>query len=227
MIRVILADDQELVRVGLTSLAERDGDIKVIAEASNGREAVELAEELLPDVILMDLSMPILGGVEATTLITASAGLASVHVLVLTTFDDDDDIFSAIRAGASGYLLKDISPADLRSAIRTVATGGSLLSPAVTARVMQAVARDAPAADASVINAELPTALTQRESEVFALIGQGLSNEEIATSLYLSPATARTYVSRLLTKLDVRDRAALIVLAYETGAVRPGSGRCQ
>lgn len=224
MIRVILADDQELVRVGLTSLAERDGDIQVIAEASNGREAVALAKELLPDVILMNLSMPILGGVEATAKITEQPELTDVRVLVLTTFDDDDDIFSAIRAGASGYLLKDVSPADLRSAIRTVAAGESLLAPAITARVMQAAARDIASENSAEPHAELPAVLTQRESEVFALIGRGLSNEEIATKLYLSPATARTYVSRLLAKLDVRDRAALIVLAYETGAVRPGGG---
>lgn len=215
-ITVLLADDQELVRAGLRALAERAGDIAVVGEAENGSVAVSQCRTLRPDVVLMDLSMPVMDGVEATTAIVADPQLAGTRVLVLTTFDDDDDVFAAIRAGASGYLLKDLSPDDLRAAIRTVASGDALLDPAITARVMRAAAGD------RVRAATLPFKLTDREAEVFALVGTGLSNAEIARELFLSPATARTYVSRLLTKLGARDRAALIVLAYETGAVRPG-----
>lgn len=215
MIEVLLADDQELVRAGLRVLVERDGDISVVGEAENGRAAVELARKLRPDLVLMDLSMPVLGGVDATRAIVEDPDLGDTRVLVLTTFDDDAEVFAAIRSGAAGYLLKDLSPIELRAAIRTVAAGGALLDPAVTARVMQA-------AIPSTAAAELPARLSERESEVLVLIGRGFSNEEIAGELYLSPATARTYVSRLLAKLGARDRAALIVLAYETGLVRPG-----
>lgn len=215
MIEVLLADDQELVRAGLRLLVERDGDISVIGEAENGREAVRLVRELSPDLVLMDLGMPDMGGVEATRLIAADPALGGTRVLVLTTFDDDADVFAAIRSGAAGYLLKDLSPTELRAAIRTVAAGGALLDPSVTERVMQA-------AIPSVGAAEPPDGLSERETEVLVLVGRGLSNEEIARELFLSPATARTYVSRLLAKLRARDRAALIVLAYETGLVRPG-----
>lgn len=215
MIEVLLADDQELVRAGLRMLVEHDGDISVVGEAENGQDAVRLARRLKPDLVLMDLSMPIMGGVEATRAIVADPGLGGTRVLVLTTFDDDADVFAAIRSGAAGYLLKDLSPTDLRAAIRTVAAGGALLDPTVTARVMRA-------AIPSTAATELPPGLSERETEVLALVGRGLSNEEIATELFLSPATARTYVSRLLAKLGARDRAALIVLSYETGLVRPG-----
>jgi DNA-binding NarL/FixJ family response regulator len=199
MIEVLLADDQELVRAGLRVLVEHDGDISVVGEAENGREAVALARELRPDLVLMDLSMPVMGGVEATRAIVEDPGPGGTRVLVLTTFDDDEEVFAAIRSGAAGYLLKDLS----------------LLDPSVTARVMQA-------AIPSTAAAELPAGLSEREVEVLVLVGRGLSNEEIAGELYLSPATARTYVSRLFAKLGARDRAALIVLAYETGLVRPG-----
>jgi DNA-binding NarL/FixJ family response regulator len=215
MIEVLLADDQELVRAGLRVLVEHDGDISVVGEAENGREAVALARELRPDLVLMDLSMPVMGGVEATRAIVEDPGPGGTRVLVLTTFDDDEEVFAAIRSGAAGYLLKDLSPTELRAAIRTVAAGGALLDPSVTARVMQA-------AIPSTAAAELPAGLSEREVEVLVLVGRGLSNEEIAGELYLSPATARTYVSRLFAKLGARDRAALIVLAYETGLVRPG-----
>lgn len=216
MIRMLIVDDQELVRAGLRALAERDGDVSVVGEAVDGAAGVELTRRLRPDVVLMDLRMPAMGGVEATRAIARTPELEAVRVLVLTTFDEDDEVLEAIRAGASGYLLKDVSPEDLRAAIRTVDRGESLLDPAVTAQVMRAAA----AGRGGV--RRLPAELTEREAEVFALVGRGLSNEEIAKELFLSAATARTYVSRLLAKLGMRDRAALIVLAYETGTVRPG-----
>ncbi len=217
MIRIVLVDDQELVRAGLRPLAQHDGDIEVVGEAGDGRAGVALVRDLRPDVVLMDVRMPRMDGLEATRAIVADPALKDVRVLVLTTFDEDEHVFAAIRAGASGYLLKDVSPAELRAAIRTVADGDSLLSPAVTATVMRAVAAGPPARDTGRL-----AGLTEREREVLEQVGRGLTNDEIARELYLSPATARTYVSRLLTKLDARDRAALVVLAYETGLVRPG-----
>ena len=218
MIRVVLVDDQELVRTGLRTLAERDGDIVVVGEAGTGRSGLSRVRELRPDVVLMDVRMPELDGLQATRQIVADPGLDGVRVLVLTTFDEDEHVFEAIRAGAAGYLLKDVSPTDLRQAIRTVAAGGSLLSPSVTRTVMRSLADRL---RATVDDAPLRE-LTEREREVLALVGRGLSNEEIARELFLSPATARTYVSRLLAKLGARDRARLVVLAYETGLVVPG-----
>jgi DNA-binding NarL/FixJ family response regulator len=217
VIRIVLVDDQELVRAGLRPLAQHDGDIEVVGEAGDGRAGLALVRELRPDVVLMDVRMPRMDGLEATRAVVADPDLKDVRVLVLTTFDEDEHVFAAIRAGASGYLLKDVSPADLRAAIRTVAAGESLLSPAVTATVMRAVATGPHPVDDGRL-----AALTEREREVLEQVGRGLTNDEIARELYLSPATARTYVSRLLTKLDARDRAALVVLAYETGLVRPG-----
>ncbi|UVI36877.1 response regulator [Brevibacterium spongiae] len=217
-IRVVLVDDQELVRAGLRPLAERDGDIIVIAEAADGRAGLSFVRELRPDIVLMDIRMPVMDGIEATGAIVSDAELDGVRVLMLTTFDEDENVFAAIRTGAAGYLLKDVSADDLRGAIRTVAAGDALLSPSVTAAVMRAVAEGGPsAADDRGLEG-----LTEREVEVLSGIGRGLTNDEIAAELFLSPATARTYVSRLLTRLDARDRAALIVLAYETGLVRPG-----
>lgn len=217
-IRVVIVDDQELVRAGLRPLAERDGDITVVAEATDGRSGLSHVRELRPDVVLMDIRMPVMDGIEATRAIVADGALNGVRVLMLTTFDEDENVFAAIRAGAAGYLLKDVSPDDLRAAIRTVAAGDALLSPSVTAAVMRAVAEGhSPDPDSHGLDE-----LTEREVEVLSGIGRGLTNDEIAAELFLSPATARTYVSRLLTRLDARDRAALIVLAYETGLVRPG-----
>ena len=218
MIRVVLVDDQELVRTGLRTLAERDGDIVVVGEAGTGRSGLSRVRELRPDVVLMDVRMPELDGLQATRQIVADPRLDGVRVLVLTTFDEDEHVFEAIRAGAAGYLLKDVSPTDLRQAIRTVAAGGSLLSPSVTRTVMRSLADRL---RATVDDTPLRD-LTEREREVLALVGRGLSNEEIARELFLSPATARTYVSRLLAKLGARDRARLVVLAYETGLVVPG-----
>ncbi|MBB3082648.1 response regulator [Geodermatophilus sabuli] len=218
MIRIVLVDDQELVRTGLRALAERDGDIAVVGEAGTGRSGLSRVRELRPDVVLMDVRMPELDGLQATRQIVADPDLDGVRVLVLTTFDEDEHVFEAIRAGAAGYLLKDVSPTDLRQAIRTVAAGGSLLSPSVTRTVMRSLAdRLRTTVDDTPLRE-----LTEREREVLALVGRGLSNEEIARELFLSPATARTYVSRLLAKLGVRDRARLVVLAYETGLVVPG-----
>jgi DNA-binding NarL/FixJ family response regulator len=218
VIRVVLVDDQEVVRTGLRALAERDGDITVVGEAGTGRAGLSRVRELHPEVVLMDIRMPEMDGLQATREIVADPRLDDVRVLVLTTFDEDELVLEAIRAGAAGYLLKDVSPTDLRSAIRVVAAGESLLSPAVTRTVLRSLAERL---QATVDDTPLQV-LTEREREVLALVGRGLSNEEIARELFLSPATARTYVSRLLTKLGARDRARLVVLAYETGLVVPG-----
>ena len=218
MIRIVVVDDQELVRTGLRALAERDEDITVVGEAGTGRAGLSRVRELRPDVVLMDVRMPELDGLQATRQIVADPRLDGVRVLVLTTFDEDEHVFEAIRAGAAGYLLKDVSPTDLRQAIRTVAAGGSLLSPSVTRTVMRSLADRL----RTTVDDRPLRELTEREREVLALVGRGLSNEEIARELFLSPATARTYVSRLLAKLGARDRARLVVLAYETGLVVPG-----
>ena len=219
MIRIALIDDQELVRTGLKSLAERDGDIEVVAEADNGATGIAAVKAHLPDVVLMDIRMPRMDGITATEAIVADPTLNDVKVVVLTTFDEDENVLAAIRAGAAGYLLKDIQPRDLREAIRTVAGGDALLSPAVTRKVMQSVASQ-PIRRAKP---QLPTDITAREREVLARVGLGESNAEIAAHLHISPATARTYVSRLLTKLAARDRPQLVVLCYESGLVHPGS----
>ncbi|MGY1822946.1 response regulator [Geodermatophilus sp. SYSU D00079] len=218
MIRIVLVDDQELVRTGLRTLAERDGDITVVGEAGTGRAGLARIRELRPDVVLMDVRMPEMDGLQATREIVADPRLRDVRVLVLTTFDEDEHVFEAVRAGAAGYLLKDVSPTDLRQGIRVVAAGESLLSPSVARTVLRSLADRLQAA---VDDTPLQV-LTEREREVLALVGRGRSNEEIARELFLSPATARTYVSRLLTKLDARDRSRLVVLAYETGLVVPG-----
>ncbi|MCV2489871.1 response regulator transcription factor [Geodermatophilus sp. YIM 151500] len=219
MIGIVLVDDQELVRTGLRALAERDGDIAVVGEAGTGRSGLSRVRELHPDVVLMDIRMPDMDGLQATREIVADPRLDDVRVLVLTTFDEDEHVFEAIRAGAAGYLLKDVSPTDLRQAIRVVADGGSLLAPSVTRTVMRTLADRL----RTTVDDRPLRELTEREREVLALVGRGLSNEEIARELFLSPATARTYVSRLLAKLGARDRARLVVLAYETGLVVPGS----
>jgi DNA-binding NarL/FixJ family response regulator len=219
VIRIVLVDDQELVRAGLRTLAERDGDITVVGEAGTGRAGLARIRELRPDVVLMDVRMPEMDGLQATREVVADPQLRDVRVLVLTTFDEDEHVFEAIRAGAAGYLLKDVSPTDLRQGIRVVAAGESLLSPSVTRTVLQSLADRLQAA----VDDTPLQALTERERQVLALVGRGLSNQEIAQELFLSPATARTYVSRLLTRLDARDRARLVVLAYETGLVIPGT----
>jgi DNA-binding NarL/FixJ family response regulator len=217
VIRVALVDDQHLMRAGLAALLDRADDITVVGEAEDGAAGVALVRAERPDVVLMDIRMPGVDGIEATRRIVTDEQLRGTRVVVLTTFDTDEHIFDAIRAGAAGFLLKNTQPAELRDAVRTVAAGEALLSPSVTRRVMAAVAAGRRTVDESRL-----TRLTERERELLAEVGAGRSNDEIAGRLFLSPATTRTYVSRLLTKLDARDRAQLVHIAYETGLVRPG-----
>jgi DNA-binding NarL/FixJ family response regulator len=215
-IRVVVADDQALVRGGFRVLVDSASDLEVVGEAENGRRAVDLVRELEPDVVLMDVRMPVMDGLAATE---AIAGLATrTRVLMLTTFDLDAYVFGALRAGASGFLLKDTPPADLLSGIRVVARGEALLAPSVTRHLIEEFVRR-PRVDQSPVP-EL-SGLTQRETEVLTLVARGSSNQEIGTALFVTPATAKTHVSRLLMKLGARDRAQLIVIAYETGLVRP------
>jgi DNA-binding NarL/FixJ family response regulator len=218
-VRVGVADDQPLIRTGLRTMIDHAPDLELAGEAGNGEEAVELARRHRPDVILMDVRMPVLDGIEATRRITADAGLAGVRVVVLTTFDLDDYVYAAIRAGASGFLLKDAPPEDVLEAVRVVARGDALLAPSVTRRLIAELAarpdEDRPAPPQLHM-------LTDRERDVLELVGRGLSNAEIGERLYVSPATAKTHVSHVMTKLHARDRAQLVVIAYESGLVRPG-----
>jgi DNA-binding NarL/FixJ family response regulator len=220
VIRVVVADDQALVRSGFTVLLKSAPDIEVVDEAGDGREAVDAVTRERPDVVLMDIRMPGIDGLEATRRITADERLADVRVLILTTFDHDEYVFEAIRAGASGFLLKDTLPDDLLAAVRVVAGGQALLAPSVTRRLLEEFVRR-PGAGPGSPPAWLDT-LTARETEVLAAVARGLSNAEIADALCMSPATAKTHVSRLLAKLQARDRAQLVVLAYEAGVVAPG-----
>ena len=218
MIRVLLADDQALLRSGLRALLDGEPDIAVVGEAADGAEAARLAAELEPDLVLMDIRMPQVDGLAATKSITADRRLADVRIVILTTFDLDEYVFEALRSGASGFLVKDTEPADLIRAVRTVAAGDSLLSPRATRSLIAEYATRAKPADLS------PSLdrLTDREREVMGHVAAGLSNDEIAERLYISPTTAKTHVSRAMTKLGARDRAQLVVYAYETGLVRPG-----
>jgi DNA-binding NarL/FixJ family response regulator len=218
VIRVLLADDQALVRGGFKALLDTRDDIEVVGEAVNGTEAVALTKTLRPDVVLMDIRMPDLDGLEATRQIAADPRLAAVRIVILTTFELDEYLFESLRNGASGFLVKDTEPADLVTAVRVVAGGDSLISPSMTRRL---VAEFASRAKQPRPPRELDV-LTEREREVMSLVAGGLTNDEIAERLYMSPATARTHVSRAMTKLGARDRTQLVVLAYETGLVRPG-----
>jgi DNA-binding NarL/FixJ family response regulator len=218
MIRTMLADDQGLVRSGLRALLDAREDIQVVAQAATGEQAVALARRFKPDVVLMDIRMPDLDGLEATRRIAADPELADVRVVILTTFALDEYLFDALRDGAVGFLVKDADPAELVGAVRAAARGDALVSPSMTRRLVAEFAdRASSPRDTSTLDA-----LTGREREVLALVAQGLTNEEIAERLILSPATARTHVGRLFAKLDARNRAQLVVLAYETGLVRPG-----
>ena len=217
MIRILLADDQSLIRSGIRSLLDAEDDIEVVAEAADGRQAVTLAAEHRPDIVLMDIQMPVLDGIEATRQIVADERLTEVRVVILTNFGLDEYIFRALRAGAAGFLLKETEPAGLLEALQVVMRGDSLLSPAITRRLIsEFVARPPDAVAATGMET-----LTNREREVVALVAHGMSNDEIAGAMVLSPATAKTHVSRAMIKLGARDRAQLVVFAYQTGMVAP------
>jgi DNA-binding NarL/FixJ family response regulator len=218
-IRVAFADDQSLVRDGFRAQLGLAPDLELVGEASNGSDAVAVARRERPDVLLMDVRMPVMDGIEATRQITSDDRADGVRVIILTTFDLDDYVYSALRAGASGFLLKDCLPEELFAAIRLVAAGEALLAPSVTRRLISEFARRP---ETARTRPDALDHLTARELDVLALVAQGLSNAEIAERLVLSPATAKTHVSRILTKLDARDRAQLVMLAYETGLIVPG-----
>jgi DNA-binding NarL/FixJ family response regulator len=217
-IRVALADDQALVRAGFRALLNAQEDVEVVAEAADGDEAVRVAREHKPDVMLMDIRMPGTDGLAATRTISVDPALSDVHILILTTFEEDEYVFEAIRVGASGFLVKDTEPAELVRAVRVVAGGEALLSPSVTKRLIGEFATKAK----KVQRPASLNLLTEREREVVTLVGEGLTNDEIAARLVVSPATAKTHVSRAMIKLNARDRAQVVVLAYESGLVRPG-----
>ncbi len=220
MIRVVLADDQALIRAGFRILVGGAEDVEVLGEAADGGEAIELARRHHADVILMDIRMPGVDGLEATRRISADPTLAGLHVLILTTFESDEYVFEALQAGAAGFLVKDTEPDELLHAIRVVARGDSLLSPSVTRRLIASVtATPRP----GHTDGQALSVLTEREREVLTLVAAGLSNEEIASQLFMSPLTAKTHVSRTMSKLGARDRAQLVVIAYETGLVSPGA----
>jgi DNA-binding NarL/FixJ family response regulator len=222
LIRVLIADDHSLVRAGFHSVLSIESDITVVGEARTGAEAVAMAREEAPDVVLMDVRMPEMDGLEATRLITSDPRLRETRVVVLTTFDLDEYVFGALRAGASGFLLKGAEPAALIEAVRTVARGDALLEPGATRRLIEAYVGQPHADPAQAARLVLPSALTSRELEILTLIAAGLTNTEIAARLFISPLTCKSHVSRILAKLDARDRTELVVIAYESGLVVPG-----
>ena len=218
MIRVAIADDQQLIRAGFRSLLEAEPDMEIVGEAGTGTDAVSLVTRTRPDVVLMDIRMPDGDGLWATEQLVARPELAETHIVIVTTFELDEYVGRAIRAGASGFLVKDTEPSEFIRAVRVVAAGDALLSPGVTRRLLERISsqiREAP--DATIL-----TSITDREREVLALVGRGMTNDEIGQELFLSPLTAKTHVSRIMSKLGARDRVQLVVVAYETGLVRPG-----
>jgi DNA-binding NarL/FixJ family response regulator len=217
MIRVLLVDDQPLIRSGFRALLDLEDDIKVVAEAADGKEGLELAKEHLPDIVLIDIQMPVVDGIEATRLIAADPALAQVHVVILTNYGFDEYVFNALRAGAAGFLVKDIVPEDLLHAVRVAARGDALLAPSITRKLIHRYITQPPPTDTSTQLTEL----TSREREAVALVAQGLSNDQIADRLVISPLTAKTHINRAMAKLHARDRAQLVVLAYESGLVTP------
>ncbi|KUO14694.1 response regulator [Streptomyces dysideae] len=217
MIRVLLVDDQPLLRSGFRALLDLEDDIEVVAEAGDGREGLALARELLPDIVLIDIRMPVVDGIEATRQIAADPALAGVHVVILTNYGFDEYVFEALRAGAAGFLVKDIVPEDLLHAVRVAARGDALLAPSITRRLINRyVTQPLP----THVGPELKE-LTNREREAVALVAQGLSNDQIADRMVISPMTAKTHINRAMTKLHARDRAQLVVFAYESGLVAP------
>jgi DNA-binding NarL/FixJ family response regulator len=223
VIRVLLADDQALIRAGFHVLIDAADDLEVVGEATDGAQAVDLARRARADVVLMDIRMPGVDGLEATRRISADDDLAGVKVIILTTFESDEYVYQAIRAGASGFLVKDTEPADLIQAVRVVAKGDALLSPSVTRRLITDLASRPERPPLNDSSERALAGLTVRERQVLGLVAEGLSNDEIAARLFLSPLTSKTHVSRIMTKLGARDRAQLVVTAYESGLVTPGS----
>ncbi|MFF0309104.1 response regulator [Streptosporangium sp. NPDC004379] len=217
MIRVLLADDQPLIRSGFRALLDLEDDIEVVAEAGDGSECLELAREHLPDIALVDVRMPVLDGIEATRRIAADPALAGVHVVILTNYGLDEHVFEALRAGAAGFLVKDVLPEDFLHSVRVAARGDALLAPSITRRLIDRYVAQPPRTGAAAALGEL----TNREREAVALVARGLSNDEIAGHMVISPMTAKTHVNRAMTKLRARDRAQLVVLAYESGLVVP------
>ncbi|MEV8509171.1 response regulator transcription factor [Actinoplanes sp. NPDC051475] len=217
MIRVLLADDQPLIRSGFRALLDAEDDIEVVDEAGDGAEAVTLARRHLPDIALVDIQMPLVDGIEATRRIAADPTLAGVHVVILTNYGLDEYVYHALRAGAAGFLVKDIQPEDFLHAVRVAARGDALLAPSITRRLIDEYVTQPPGVDAAAALKEL----TNREREAVALVAQGLSNAEIAARMVISPVTAKTHINRAMTKLNARDRAQLVVLAYESGLVTP------
>jgi DNA-binding NarL/FixJ family response regulator len=221
-VRVVLVDDQTLIRAGLRGLLDNSDDIEVVGEAGNGAEAVHVVRSTRPDVVLMDVQMPVMDGLEATRVLLGDPSLANTRVVVLTTFELDDYVAEALRAGASGFLIKDIEPGDLRAAVRVVAAGEALLSPGATKRLIAQFVAQSPTKPSQQADQTMLAVLTDREREVMSLVASGLNNDEIGGRLFMSPSTARTHVHRAMAKLGARDRAQLVFLAYETGLVRPG-----
>ncbi|WP_049571174.1 response regulator [Nonomuraea sp. SBT364] len=220
MIRVLLVDDQPLIRSGFRALLDLEDDIEVVAEAGDGLRGLELAREFLPDIALVDIQMPVVDGVEATRRIAADPALAGVHVVILTNYGFDEYVFHALRAGAAGFLVKDIVPEDLLHAVRVAARGDALLAPSITRKLIDRYVTQPPGTGPGAGLSEL----TNREREAVALVARGLSNDEIAGHMVISPMTAKTHINRAMTKLHARDRAQLVVLAYESGLVTPGAG---